>query len=452
MRRSSAVSGEDRGLALCVGFGITERPWLFSGQILVSCGDNAPERFEGTGEIQVFKIVEDIADGSLCFARERFVLPFEFPGFWNFTGEIFFNHGRGAAGKIPKTVGKVAVVARDQCVVTEIPVLAEDDFAQQKITESVHTKHVGDGPWENYIAFGFGHFAGVHQKPAVRPDLFGDREHGGHQECGPVHGVEADNVFSDQMQIGGPHAALFVVRTADGAEIGGERVKPDVKNVRLFAGNGNAPTNGGAGDTKIFQAAFDKADDFVFAAFRLNKLGILFIEIKQRFLECGKLEEIVFFGEGFGGAAAVGTIVTGLSVVHKSVVVDAVLAGVVAFVDVAVFAAKFEEPLHGAHVLKIRGTNEFVGRNAEFEPQCAPGVSHFGYEFGFGDTGFFSGAFDIDAVFVGAGSHDHLVAAHTFVAADDIGDDGGVGVADVRQAIGVVDRRRQVEFCFSGHF
>ena len=113
------------------------------------------------------------------------------------------------------------------------------------------------------------------------------------------------------------------------------------------------------------------------ARFRLDEIRILFVKIEQRLLERGKLEEIIFFGDGFGGAAAIGTIFAGLGVVHVSVVVDAVLAGVVAFVDVAVFVAEFEEPLHGADVVEIGGANEFVGGEAEFVPESAPGRRPF---------------------------------------------------------------------------
>ncbi len=36
----------------------------------------------------------------------------------------------------------------------------------------------------------------------------------------------------------------------------------------------------------------------------LDEGGILFVEIEKRLLECRELEEIVFFGERFSGAAA----------------------------------------------------------------------------------------------------------------------------------------------------
>ncbi len=152
------------------------------------------------------------------------------------------------------------------------------------------------------------------------------------------------------------------------------------------------------------------------------------------------------------GRPQVGTIVAGLGVVDEGVVIDAVLTGVVAFIDVTVFLAEFEEPLHGADVAQVGGADEFIGRNAEFVPESAPGVGHFGDEFGFRDAGFFGGAFDVDAVLIGAGGHDNVVAAHTLEASNGVADDRRVGVTNVRQAVGVVDRRGQIIFFFSfGH-
>src|SRR5205807_7235395 len=123
--------------------------------------------------------------------------------------------------------------------------------------------------------------------------------------------------------------------------------------------------------------------------------------------------------DSFGGTAAVGTIVARLGVIHKGVVVNAVLAGVVPFVDVAVLPAQFEKPLHGADVAKIGGANKFVSGHAEFVPEASPGSSHLGNEFGFGDACFFRGAFDVNAVFVGTGGHHDFIAAHTLVTAND---------------------------------
>src|SRR5258707_2495515 len=100
------------------------------------------------------------------------------------------------------------------------------------------------------------------------------------------------------MEIGGPESGFLILRAADSAEIRGQRIEPDVKNVRLFAGNGNAPANRSTSDAQIAQAAFDEAENFIAARFRLDEFRMLGVPIEQRFLKSRKLEEIVCLSDG----------------------------------------------------------------------------------------------------------------------------------------------------------
>ncbi len=138
--------------------------------------------------------------------------------------------------------------------------------------------------------------------------------------------------------------------------------------MRLFSRDGNSPTNRGAGDAEVLQPAFHETDDLVAPRFRLDESRILAVKIEQRLFECGEFKEVVFFGESFERAPAIGTVVAGLGIIHKSVVVDAVLAGVMALVDVAVLAAKAEEPLHGTNVPQVGGADKFIGGESELVP------------------------------------------------------------------------------------
>ena len=52
------------------------------------------------------------------------------------------------------------------------------------------------------------------QPPAVRDDLFGQRLAGSHQERRPIHGVEADDVLADHVNVGGPEFAKRFVAAA----------------------------------------------------------------------------------------------------------------------------------------------------------------------------------------------------------------------------------------------
>src|SRR5712692_5687734 len=143
------------------------------------------------------------------------------------------------------------------------------------------------------------------------------------------------------MNIGGPESCFFMLRAADSAEIRGQRVEPDVKNVRLFTGNRNAPANRSARDAQIAEAAFDEAENFVAAGLGPDEVGMLGVPVEKRLLECGELEIEIGFGDGFRRTATIGAVFAGLYV-DVGVVVDAVLAGVVAGVDETIVAELLE--------------------------------------------------------------------------------------------------------------
>src|SRR5216683_1562802 len=394
-------------------------------------------------------MLQDFADRGLRLRRQRGVLRLKCARLGDLAAAVLLNHRRGAAGEVAEAVGEIAVVALDDRVVTEIAVLAEDGLAQKIVAKSIHAQDVYDGPWTHDVAQRLAHLGAVHEQPAMCPDLFWQGEPGGHQKGGPVNGVEANDFLADEMDISRPESCLLILRATDSAEIGGERVEPDVKNVGLLAGNGNAPANRSSRDAQVAEAAFDKTENFVATGFGLDEIGMLGVPIEKRLLECGELEVEIGFGNGFRGTAAIGAVLAGLYV-DVGVVVDAVLAGVVSGVDETIVSALLEKPLHGVRVLQVGSTNKFVALDTEFVPEGAPLRGHFRDEFGFRNAGLFRGALDVDAVLIGAGGHDHVVAAHAFVAADGVAHDGRVSVADMRQAVRVVNRRGQVKLGLIG--
>src|SRR5258706_15771183 len=106
------------------------------------------------------------------------------------------------------------------------------------------------------------------------------------------------------------------------------------------------------------------------------KIRVLGIPVEKRFLKGRQFEEIVWLGDSFCQPATIGTVFAGLHV-HVSIVVNAVLPGVVPGVNETVFAAQFEKPLHGVGVFQVGGANKFIALNAEFVPEGAPLGSHF---------------------------------------------------------------------------
>jgi hypothetical protein len=143
-------------------------------------------------------------------------------------------------------------------------------------------------------------------------------------------------------------------------------------------------------------------------------------------------------------SAAVVTGIAGLGLVDVEVVVDAVLPGVGALVDVAVAPAALEQVLDDARVLGAGGALEMV----DLQPELAP----LPLEFGGDEVAVVSGrlsnapgrALDVDPVLVRAGGQHRLVALQAFEAAHDVRNDGRVGVANVRRGVDVIDGSGQV--------
>jgi len=170
------------------------------------------------------------------------------------------------------------------------------------------------------------------------------------------------------------------------------------------------------------------------------------VQLDELFGEGRELEEEVLLGDGFGGPAAVRARVAGFGVADVELVEEAVLPGVGALVDVAVVEAAAEEVLHHLVMLGIRGALEAVDLETQLPPLLAELLGDDGGELLGGLAGGAGGALDLLAVLVGAGGQHGAVALHRLEAPHQVGHDGGVGVADVRSRVHIVDGCSQIVF------
>src|SRR5579864_9431719 len=139
-----------------------------------------------------------------------------------------------------------------------------------------------------------------------------------------------------------------------------------------FARHGNAPANRGARDGKILQPALHKTQNFVSPALGTNEVGISGVKIKQLLLKSGKLEKIIFFGDGLRRASAIGAGIARAGIHDVGIVVHAILPGVMSFLNVAIFSAAFEEPLHRPVMSLIGGADEFLSGDSQIVPEPPP--------------------------------------------------------------------------------
>ena len=210
----------------------------------------------------------------------------------------------------------------------------------------------------------------------------------------------------------------------------------------------DAPVERGAADGEILQAALYERHDLVAARLGADEVGVLLVELEQRLLELGKLEEPVLLAGGLlHGAMAIGAhplaVVVLLQVALGVVglLVHAVPALVAALVAPTLVVEILPELLDGARMTRFGGAHEVGVGDVEHLPGIAEGGLHriaplLGlHALGRGGIG------DLLAVLVHAGDESDVVAVHALVARHRVGGDRRVGGAQMRRGVDVVDGR-----------
>src|SRR5476649_2177185 len=408
---------------------------------LVHGGDQSPHGFQALRELEAVKRTPDCLDGVIGNGRD-----FRIGTIRDGAGAVLVDHGQGAAGQVAQAVGEVRIVTADQRVVAEASVLAEDDFAEQEVAQSVGAHDYADGFGPYDVAARLAHLVAFEKNPSVRENLLGQGHSGRHDECRPEDGVEAQDFLTDQVQVGGPETFAIQLFTIHGAHVADEGVEPDVEHVLALHRKRDAPVQRSTADGKVVEAGANEREDFVAARVGLDEIGLRFVEFDQFTGEGGELEEVVFLGDGFGGPGAIKTRIAGLGVVDVELVGHAVLAGVTALVDKPVVHAALEEPLHHFVMARVGGADGPVDADVEPFPLGAEFGRDYVREFLRRFAGGLGGALHLLAVLVGAGEHHGVIALHAFEAGYGLGGHGGVRVPDVGRGIHVIQRSGEVVF------
>ena len=143
-------------------------------------------------------------------------------------------------------------------------------------------------------------------------DVFGQGFADGHEHGRPNDAVEADNVLAHDVELRGPAIGqlgtglIGIDTVADGRHIVEQRVEPHVGHVALVERDLNAPVKARTAYGKVVEAAFDKTAHLVHAERRLDKVGVLVIELEQLVLESGKLKEVGLLLHALERTVAVG--------------------------------------------------------------------------------------------------------------------------------------------------
>ena len=215
------------------------------------------------------------------------------------------------------------------------------------------------------------------------------------------------------------------------------------------AGHPDAPVEGGARDREVLQAAAHETRDFVQAFLRQHVVRPL-VEVEQLLLVGRELEEIALLLDpfdrraGLGGEALFLLVEVGLVLGVIGLVAHRIPAGIFAEIDVAVLLHAPPDRFRRPVVALLGGADEVVVR--AIEPlhhgleQRHVAVEQLPRRQAFACRGLLH----LLAVLVGAGEEEHVIAVEPHEAGDGVGGDRLVGVADMRRAVRIGDRRGDV--------
>ena len=130
---------------------------------------------------------------------------------------------------------------------------------EHKVAHSVHAEEIHQLIRVEHISLGLAHLAVSLEKPWVPKHLLGKGQIQGHEEDGPVNGVETDNILSDQMEVCRPVflellCAIPVTVISDSGNIVGQGVQPHVHYMVRVKVHRNSPFKGGPGHAQILQS------------------------------------------------------------------------------------------------------------------------------------------------------------------------------------------------------
>src|SRR5262249_52468831 len=210
----------------------------------------------------------------------------------------------------------------------------------------------------------------------------------------------------------------------------------------------NAPFQARArpADRQILQRLAQEAEDLVAIALRTNHVRPALDLLDQPRLILGHLEEVVLFLDPGERREVIGTLaVDDFLFGVEPLAAEAVVTAVASEIDLAGLPERLQDLLHDLLVPRLGGADEVVIADAE----PAPGLTERRRDaLGVGlrrDPGLGRRLGAFVAVLVRSGQEPHAIAGQAVPPRHRIADDRGVGVAEMRLGVDVVDRRRQIE-------
>ena len=251
---------EDGRKAVLLRLVLAERPGHRLVDVLVGAAEDEEELVEGVGDAEVLHARLHLFSRACDDGFELLIDGLRNARVAHNAVKILARHGEGAAHEIAKRVGKVGIDALGDELPGDGAVAFVGHLVEHEVTHGVHAEHGGKVVRIDDVAARFAHLFAALQEPGVGKDVVGKRLAERHQEDGPVDGMEAGDVFSDDVQLFGMTPEFVVEgRAAVGVvpeprDVVGEGVQPHIDDVAAVEIDGDAPLKSRARDAQILQA------------------------------------------------------------------------------------------------------------------------------------------------------------------------------------------------------
>ena len=425
-----------------------ERPGFIADDVFVGKADQFPDCLKGEvkAELRHHRLI--LPEHGLRRLPQRLIFFVEVSGSRDLAVPVLPHHGGGPAEQVAQIVGQVGILPGHDRLGAERRVEAKGHLPQRKIPQGVDPVGLDQFLRPHDIADALRHLGVVDIPVAVNMELLVERQVHGHQHSRPVDGMWLEDILGDHMFGNGPEFhEIAAVRIAYAGQVIDQGVEPDVGDETIVEGQFDPPGESRLrpGDAQIFQGFAEKRQDLVAVALRRNELRVAANVVDQPLLVAGHPEKIVLFGDLLRRSQVVGAIAVDQLLFRQiALAASAIEAAVFIEIDIPQVIYLLQNALHHGHMGRIGGADEMIGLNVEHGPGLAEDGADPVDVFPRRDILAFRRFDDLVAMFVGARLKPHRVPAETPEPAVGVGDDRGIGMAEVRLCIHIVNRRGDI--------
>ncbi len=233
-----------------------------------------PDRVEGGRDAEVGVLLRRLRDHRLALGSHRRQSLTLRSSLRDSALSVLADHADRAADEVAQLVGELVVVARPQALQADVAVLPERDLAHEVVAQRFGAHLLDDRERVEDVAARLAHLLAADEQVAVDELAAGQVVAGAHEQRRPDDRVELEDVLGEEVERG-PVARREVLpgaRVGERREVVDERVDPDVDDLLLVPGDGDAPGDAGAADADVLEALLDERQGLVVARPRLHEV------------------------------------------------------------------------------------------------------------------------------------------------------------------------------------